>query len=461
MVEVAEAVSKQEIAYTQHRLYSDAVQRMANGDDAGAAQSLQRLLKIYPDEKEIQSLLLRVQLRATFGGSDYIPVDHAPPKPVLRNFVLLLLTVTVLLVALAGGTAFVKRVLEPLDQAEQRDAYIQSLWEGARQRLEAGDLVGTREFLDQLRAELPGNEEVEKLYLIVEQRQHWDDLFADGKDAFEAGEWELALELLSGVPPESAQYEAAQYLIQELQKQADLEDAWQEAELLVEAGDYPGAISILAWIRSQNPDFRRDQVEERLFELHRTLGLELIAEARGNTDLLREATVHLREALAIRPANQDLKDELDLAVAFVAGAEAYNRGDWPVAAARWEPIYAARSDYQVGALGRRLQEVYPRAAQQMIAEAKGSVRQLSRALAYLDRALEFDPANEELLQERDLISRYLEGLDAFGIERWDLAIDLWGPIYALRPGYQSGVLEDDLRLSCANSTAPDEALCPP
>jgi hypothetical protein len=275
------------------------------------------------------------------------------------------------------------------------------------------------------------------------------------------GDWQLALDLCYRVPPESSKHGAAQLLIQELQRQADLDAAWSEAEALIDAGDWQGAISTLSWLRSQNPDFRRDQVEERLFELHRMLAMQLIEQANGNADLLREATVHLTEALSLRPGNQDLIDERNLAVAYVAGAEAYDRADWPSAAAKWEPVYAGRPDYQNGALRQRLQDVYPRAAEQLIEEARGSVRQLSRAIVYIDRALEFDPGNEELLAERDLITKYLAGLEAFSSEDWDLAIYTWGPIHANNPGYQGGVLEENLRLACANSESPDETQCPP
>lgn len=462
MTDVEQAAAGNEIAYTQHRLYATAVQKMTDGDDAGAVEALERLSKLYPEEKGLQSLLLRVQLRAAFGGGDYIPVDHAPPKPVLRNLVLILLAVTAVMVVVAALTAGYRQVWLPRVEAQQRAAYQQSLWDEARSLLEAGDLVGTRQVLEELQAELPGNPEVENLLQVVDQRQGWEDLYAECVAASNRDDdLQLALELCYRVPPESSKHGAAQLLIQELQKQADLESAWSEAQAHIGSGEWQAAIDVLSWIRSQNPDFRRDQVEERLFELHRMLALQLIDEARGNVDQLREATVHINEALTLRPANQDLVDQRNLAVGFVAGAEAYDRGDWPSAAAKWEPIYATHPEYQQGALRERLKEVYPRAAEQLIAGANGSVRQLSRALAYLDQALRFDPGNEALLQEQDLIVQYLECFEAFSSEKWDLAIYTCGPIYAVRPGYQGGVLEENLKLACANSESPDEALCPP
>ena len=470
MTDVEQAGTGNETGYTQHRLYKTAVQKMADGDDAGAVEALERLFKLYPEEKDLQSLLLRAQLRATFGGGDYIPVEHAPPKPVLRNLVVILLVVTVVMVVVAALTYGYQNVYLVRVRAEEWEAHIQSLWKEANGRLEAGDLIGARELGEKLRAELGDNPQVEEFLQAVEQREKWEKLYTDCvdaknrdivQDALDLDAVQEALDLCDRVPPESGRYGTAQGLIEELQGLADLAAAWRDSEALIDAGDLPGALSILSWIRSQKPDFRQDQVEERLFDLHRTLALQLIGQARGDVARLREATSHLSEALALRPANQDLVDERDLAVGFVAGAEAYDRGDWPSAAAKWELVYAARPDYQEGVLGERLKELYPRAAEQLIAEAKGSVRQLSRAQGYLEQALRFDPGNETLLQEKDLIARYLEGLEAFSSEKWDLAIYTWGPIYAIRPGYQDGVLEENLRLACANSETPDEAQCPP
>ena len=69
--------------------------------------------------------------------------------------------------------------------------------------------------------------------------------------------------------------------------------------------------------------------------------------------------------------------------------------------------------------------------------------------------------NEQLKEEKDLVSAYISGATSFAGRKWNLAIEEWGPIYVIRPTYQNGELEEQLREACANSTEPDPELCPP
>jgi hypothetical protein len=246
-----------------------------------------------------------------------------------------------------------------------------------------------------------------------------------------------------------------------MQELADLEAAWQDVQNQLLAEDWQGAISNLIWIRSQNPGFRRSVVEEQLYQANERLARQLIDQAGGNAESLRAAIIYLDQALTLQPTHRELIEERQLAVGFVAGSDALDRGDWVGVVTSWEPVYAARPDYQGGILGQRLDEAYPRAAQQLIDEANGSERLLDQALGYLDKALVSQPENEALLEEKRLIVDYLAGLDAFRQEDWDLSIAFWGPIHLANSGYQNGALDEKLRVACANSSSPDETFCSP
>jgi tetratricopeptide (TPR) repeat protein len=228
----------------------------------------------------------------------------------------------------------------------------------------------------------------------------------------------------------------------------------------VQAEDWPAAIERLTWIRGEDPEFRRGQVEERLFQVYAFLARQELEEARGDVDRVQLALEYLRQALILRPTQQDLKTEQQQARAYVTGAEAYAGGDWVVAVQAWEPVYIARRDYQDGVLARRMRETYPRAADALIEQANGDLVKLQQAIGYLEQALLDDPENQELLAERHFALEYRAGADAFAKERWDEAIGRWGPIHDLRPDYQGGLLEENLKTSCAESRSPSETWCP-
>jgi tetratricopeptide (TPR) repeat protein len=437
------------------------MEQLLNGNESGAAETLERLADLYPDEQAVHDLLLRTQLRTTFGNDYNIPVERNQPAPVLRGAVLLMLVLTACLVVVAAGTATYNRFFSEIYAQDERAVYIQSIWDDVNRRVDKGDIFGAREGLMVLLAETPEDPAVQEMLAQLDQWQAWADLYADALLHKERGDWQTAFDLARQIPPESPNYALAQQLVQEMQKQADLETAWQEVQSQLPAEDWQGAISNLTWIRSQDPNFRRTDVEEQLYLANERLAGQLIDTAGGNAESLRAAIIYLDQALTLKPTRRELIDEKQLAQGFVAGSDALGQGDWVEVVANWEPVFEKRSDYQGGILGQRLVDAYPRAARQLIAEARGSERMLDQALGYLDKALVSQPEDEELLEQRRLIVDYMDGLAAFRLEDWDLAIAYWGPILAAYPDYQDGALEDKLRVACASSASPDEAYCAP
>jgi outer membrane protein assembly factor BamD (BamD/ComL family) len=447
-------------SYEQHPLYSEAVKLMADGDEVAAMEALERLSELYPDEQAVQDLLLRIQLKTTFGDADYIRVEHAQPTPVLRTVVMLMLGLTACLVLVTGLAAAYNRWWEPRVRAQEQEDSIEALWADVNRRLNAGDLSGAREILQVLYTQSPNDPAIQDTLNIIEQRQAWANLFADAVFLREKGDWQGALDLFYQIPEESPDHGRAQAIIQELLDQVALDTAWQDVQNLLLAEDWQAAVTTLSWIREQAPGYRRAEVEEYLYQFHARLAMELLSQTDGDANSMREAIYHLGEALVLRPTDEDLIEEKRLAVGYIAGAEANDRGDWVAVIVRWEPVYNARPDYLGGTFKQQLDEAYPLAAKQLISEANGSLRLLSQAAGYLETALLADPENEELTEELRLVTLYLKGLEAFREESLNLAVDYWGAIYAVRPGYQNGVLEENLRLACANSPTADEELCP-
>ena len=456
-----EEASNKAIPFEKHPLYEEAMQQIVAGDREGAVATLTRLSEQYPDEQFLQDLLVRVQLQSTFGGGEYIPVDHSQGTPVLRTLVLVMLAITTCLVVATGLIAFKANFLDQWSAAEVQAKEITSLWDDLEVAKDAGDLVGVLRILGELDALTPNDPKVEEALAEVNRLKRCSDTYADAVAFNERGDWQAALDALYQVPQDCPNYDQAQKFAEDLKDLGSVETAWIEAQNFLAAEDCPGAITTLTWIREQDPQFRRAQVEDLLFQCHRRLALQLLDVARGDVGPVREAEGHLKAALTFKPANQELVSEHRLAVGYVAGHEAYDRGDWSVAVVRWEPLYVMRPDYQNGELRRKLFDSYPRAATQLISEANGSVRLLTQAIDHLGQALVVDPGNEELLQERIMAQEYLAGLEAFVGLDWDLAIARWGPIYTVRPDYQNGALAEKMRQACTQSMAPDEQYCKP
>jgi tetratricopeptide (TPR) repeat protein len=373
--------------------------------------------------------------------------------------VMVMLVLTTCLVVAAGLIAFVPDIFGDGDSEIKDDiARLEELWDDIEFYLDGGDLVSARQTLETLLGEFPDDQDAQQALEEIDWLVWCSDMYSDGNRQTNT---QAALDILAQISPECPNYAQAQARIEELRKQGTKETAWMEAQGLFQAEDWQGAITTLTWIRQQDQGYQQPQVDNLLFEAHLRVARELLEGAQGDVERVRAAASHLQEAARLNPANQDLVNDINLAVNYVAGYEAYARGDWSVAVERWEPSYAMRPEYQDGALREKLFESYPLAAEQLIAESGGSIMRMTQALDYLDRALEIDPANEKLQEEKESATEYLAGHEAFVQSDFGLAISHWGPLHEQRPDYLDGTLDENLRSACTQSTVPSEQYCTP
>jgi outer membrane protein assembly factor BamD (BamD/ComL family) len=353
------------------------------------------------------------------------------------------------------------RLIQPISSSGQQQEYVDSLRDSGRLWIENGDWAGARQAYEDLLTQVPGDPTAEAALELIQQGEALDQRYVDALSAQQRNDWQTALTLFRQIEAESPGYRDVQQHVSTLQEFEALETSWLEAQNLILAEDWPGAASMLIQIRARNPDFRRADVETQLFQIYVQMANVQIAQADGNLDLLRQAIGYLDQALALRPTDQDLIQERRLAVDFVAGFEASAQEDWADAVEHWEAVHTAQRNYQGGLLADYLDDAYPKAALQLIAEARGAIQLLRQAIDYLDQALASQPENQQWLEERRRTAEYVAGAEAFTQDDWDKAISHWGPIYATHPDYQSGVLESNLRKACTRSSEPDATLCPP
>jgi tetratricopeptide (TPR) repeat protein len=448
--------------FDEHPLYRAAMKQLAKGDETGAADKLRRLSKLYPRELALRDQLVRLDLRATLLAE--APAEGAQQRssPFLRALVFVLFALTVAVVLLFA-VAVAYDQFKPSGPVVDLQAtqVIESLRQDAQQRMAAGDYPGARTAYQAVLTQVPGEPTAQAALEQIDRYEALDQQYVDALLAQQQEDWKTALELLRQISAESPGYRDVEQRIQDLEELEALETSWTEAQNLIAAGDWPGATSLLIEIRTRDPDFHRTEVEEQLYRAYTQMADLQIKEANGNLNFLQQAIFDLNQALRLRPTDRDLIEERRLATEFVAGFAAFDAQDWAAAVDHWEQIQSARPDYQGGVLEGYLRQAYPQAAGQLIAQANGSLPVLRRAIGYLDRALAFQPGDAQLANERQQAAEYVAGAEAFAQGKWDTAIAHWGPLYAVYPDYQGGVLEANLRLACASGSSSAMALCPP
>ena len=449
-----------ETSVAEHPLYQTALELLAAGEEVQAAENLRELAEIYPGDRELDNLLVRVELKAAFADAEYRSDGRSKPTPILRQVVLLLLTLTLALIIIVGLVAVWGEYIQPILDNAEREQRVSSLRVQAANQLEAGALDSAEEKYNEILESAPADQAALEALAEIERQRELRGLVADARRAMEQGDLRGAESLVLEVQARDPDYPGAQALLAEIRDRIGLEETWQAAQDSAAAEDWQGAIDLLLQIRAQDATYRRQEVEGLLFQAYVALARQLIQGANADPGPIYQAIENYNKALNLRAGDRALRQERQLAVKFVEGAAAYQE-DAARAVDAWEEVYETEPAYQNGVLDGILDEAYPRAAREQLARANGSAGALGKAIYYMEKARERGTLPEDLRQELELATSYVAGSDAFAAEDWNAAVALWGPISALRPDYGNGALGDNLRQACANSAEPDATYCSP
>ncbi|HID61175.1 MAG TPA: tetratricopeptide repeat protein [Anaerolineae bacterium] len=112
----------------------------------------------------------------------------------------------------------------------------------------------------------------------------------------------------------------------------ELDQAWQ-------AGDWQRALEILEQIQAADP--AHEGLQQGLFTAHLLRGLELV-----EANQLEEAIVHFERALAIRPGDPTAQSQRQAALGYLAGMKSYRQADWDRAVEELTAVYNMDPNYK-------------------------------------------------------------------------------------------------------------------
>jgi hypothetical protein len=441
-------------SFEEHELYRAAVEDLGASRESEAAEKLRRLIALYPEEQAPRDLLVRIELKASLATTGRVRPTFARPPPILRGILLILFALALTLMVFAVFVWALDEIVPPPATPSPAEEA-----QSCQELEDAGDLSNARACWQ----ETANNEDA---LARVASKEDLLRLCREAIGARDGGDLQRALDLFNQIggqvqnlPEGDRIFYDCNYpeQIQLTEKEMRLEALWQEAQDRFGAGDLLGGIDALKRLRQEDRSYRAAEVRELLYQAYVQLANPLL-DTDGDCGALRQAVVYLDGALEERPGDQSLNNERQLAYRYVQGCDAAEDGDWPAAIEWWQRVYDDRSNYGGGVLASKLRQAYPLACDMLVDEANGD---LEGAIACLDDALEIIPGDDALVRERYLATEYVAGAEAFSREFWNLAILRWGPIYAIRPDYQNGLLEANLRQACTEDPEPDAELCPP
>jgi tetratricopeptide (TPR) repeat protein len=119
-----------------------------------------------------------------------------------------------------------------------------------------------------------------------------------------------------------------------------IEVVWADAEELYNAGRWEESINRLVQIRVIDSDFKKAEVEDRLFTAYASLASEKI-----NAGGLEEAVVLFDRALELRPDMQEIRTTRDMTARYV-DALTYWHADWPKVISLLSDLYQLDPSYR-------------------------------------------------------------------------------------------------------------------
>lgn len=318
-------------------LRQDGERRMQAGDWQGARESYEELLRQQPGDSEAEAALAQIEQQQAWDQL-YVEAIAAQQRGDWQGALDLLLQIQ------AGNPDY--RDIQQLVDLAQKQQRLEAQWQEAQSFLQNGDRLGAIPVLREIRSQNPSFRQTEVEGALLQAYVELARPLIDQAN----GDAEMLRQATGYLTAALALQPANQDLIVERQLASDFVAGADAAA----QGDWARAASHWEKVVSIRPDYQGGVLQTRLSEAYPLAAEQLIAQAQGSTFQLRQALGDLEQALESQPGNTELAEKHRLAAEYVAGAEAFSRGEWDVAIAHWGPILAEQPEYQNGVLRSNL-----------------------------------------------------------------------------------------------------------
>lgn len=335
-------------AERQDDQYLEGLGHLQSGAWDEAIRCFEESAERYGDSPALQREIERARFGADLDGAAQIKPQRIvfPWRPILVRA----LTILAIGVIVWQAIGVVQRQIAPaLAQAQEQRA-LASLLARGNAYLEAENLDSAEEMYHQLLTAEPGHEGAQAGLKQVAAMREILALYEQGVAQQEADDLIGALETFTQLSFRAAGYRDVSLRITEIKRLLSLDRLFIEAEADYEGGRYADAKVKYSQIKGLNTSYRREQISERLFDIHMRQGQELIESDPPQPDMVSLALEEFTQALALKPRDVQGITEQRLASLWISGQAAYDGRAWAEAVARLGAVYDQRPDYLGGTL---------------------------------------------------------------------------------------------------------------
>jgi tetratricopeptide (TPR) repeat protein len=302
-----------------------------------------------------------------------------------------------------------------MNQAKQM-VEIETTYQGAAALKEKGDISGALRAFQSISDRDPRYKDVSLQIKDLQDSLSLEGQFAQATSAYGDNRWSEAVagfEALKAADPTYRQADVEDLLYQSYLNAAEAKLTEQEPtyESLLEANDYYRKALAL---KPQNREIinkqatARRSVQDYLVNSYVNTALQALTGQADSLDALQIAEDNFSKALALRPDDLQVIQQLEYARKYINGVESYNKGLWTQAITNLEAVYSNEAEYANGTARQTLYEAYTARGKNGLASGDylGALEDFQRAAVLAQDA----PDSSLRLYEAQKMVAYAQGL---------------------------------------------------
>jgi tetratricopeptide (TPR) repeat protein len=384
------------IAFVNDPDFQDALASFQNGDWDLGLNKLDSLIAQYPETSQLSDFRQEMLLRSRVDGYERTEKIRAIFKKIGYWGVRVAALVVVLTLIAWGLNSYSNWLQGQWDTIKQTVSQeVQTLdiavkYQNAQNFLGAGRPEDALLLLEEIEDQDPNFPGIAELRADASQKVKIEKEYQSAIDKLESGDSVTALALFKNIQEQESGYKDVLILIQEIESDLILNELYTQAETAYADKDWDHAILGYESLRIEAPKFRSEQVEQRLIDSYINAATMILDVDSPTSDSLILADQYFREALELRPLNQEI-------------LTAQNQ---------------AMSTFK-----ERLFLSYLDKARETLYENEDSLDALKIANSYYDLALNLKPGDPDVILERRMTGAYLIAQQSFLNGDWSQVID--------------------------------------
>ena len=403
-------------SYLDHPLFHEAMSSIQKGEWETGINQIESLMQSYPLEPELRAFRQEMILRSKVDADERADLSLARKRRfrdlTIRFAVIGILIVLAIFVARTYSVWFQDQVALAAQQVEYQmvKADLSFKIRDAQDYLNAGRADQAMILLDEIAAVEPDNPELNQMMEQANRLLALDEKYNQALALTEAGDLTGALVILEEIEREEPYYRDVKNRIILIQDQTLLGDQLREADTYFANEQWVEAADTYYSLYSLNPDYQSAHVEDRLFTSY-VNAAETLLNTSDTIEGIQQVEEYFQKALALRPQEPEVKEKQSRVRAMIE---------------------------------EKLFRSYVFLAQAAIADEPNALEGLRIADRYFTEALRLKPNDPEVTVQRELAHKFVSGQDNFLNSSYGAAIADMEYVVGQEPGYANGAARQTL-----------------